>query len=68
MSNSQKRAKIIKKLNELQKEILLLGWNGIIAKYHPDFNLDDPDANTVFALYKHVYENMQQRIFIAEDY
>lgn len=67
MSNSQKRERIIKKLNEIQAEILLLGWNGIIEKYHPDFNLDDSDAGNVFALYKHVYENMKLRIFIATD-
>lgn len=68
MSNSQKRERIIKKLNEIQAEILLVGWNGIIDKYHPDFNLDDSDAVNVFVLYKHVYENMKQRILIAEDY
>jgi hypothetical protein len=64
MKNDQKRKKIITKLNEIQAEILLIGWNGVIEKYHPDFNIDDQDANNVFKLYKHVYENMKQRVSI----
>jgi hypothetical protein len=67
MINNQKRKKIIKKLNEIQAEILLVGWNGIIEKYHPDFNIDDEDANNVFKLYKHVYENMKQRVSINSE-
>lgn len=68
MSNHVKRDKVIKKLNEIQSEILLIGWNGIIAKYHPDVNIDDPDAAQVFQLYKTVHENMKQRITINSEH
>ncbi|MEN8906621.1 MAG: hypothetical protein ABF289_11740 [Clostridiales bacterium] len=67
MKNDQKRQQIIGKLNEIQSEILLIGWNGVIEKYHPDFNLDDTEANNVFKLYKHVYENMKQRVSISNE-
>ena len=61
-----KRAKIIEKLNDIQEEILEIGWNGIQEKYHPDVNVDDPEAFAIYKLYKHIYEKMQNRIKITE--
>lgn len=56
--------KVIETFNEIQKEILKLGWNGILNKYHPDVNCDDPDAAKTFKLYRTIYNNMQQRLVI----
>lgn len=67
MKQKNDRKKIIDKLNDIQQEILTIGWNGIIEKYHPDVNLDDPEAVNVFKLYKHVYENMKQRLVIQHE-
>ena len=53
---------IIKKLNELQDEILHIGWDGILAKYHPEVNIDHPNPADLFKLYSHVYKNMKSRI------
>ena len=64
MKNEQNRQKIINKLNDIQLEILTIGWNGVLEKYHPDFNIDDPDAENIFKLYKHVFENMKERVSI----
>jgi DnaJ-class molecular chaperone len=59
------RKNVIRKLNDIQEEILRIGWNGILEKYHPDMNLDNAEAENVFRLYKHVYENMKKRVLIT---
>ena len=60
----EERKKIINKLNEIQSEILTIGWVGVLNKYHPENNIDNPNAANDFKLYKHVYENMKQRLKI----
>lgn len=67
MNNTEKKKKIIQKLNELQIEILTLGWNGILEKYHPENNIENPDAENIFKLYKQVFENMKKRVSIPAD-
>jgi len=44
----------------MREEIDSLGWNGILAKYHPDINVDDPAAFALFELYRFVYSTMQK--------
>ena len=58
------KKKIIDKLNDIQEEILRIGWSGVLKKYYPDVNTEDPEAVSIFKLYKHVYENMKQRLVI----
>jgi len=41
MESIQRNKQLINKFNEIQEEILKIGWNGIIQKYHPDINCDD---------------------------
>jgi shikimate kinase len=67
MMDDNTKRKIISKLNEVQEEILIIGWDGIMQKYHPDANLDDPEASNIFKLYKHIYQSMKQRITIQQD-
>lgn len=43
----------------MRKEIEVIGWGGILQKYHPDVNIDDPAAFPLFELYKFVYSTMQ---------
>lgn len=61
---SAKHKKLISKFNEIQEEILKIGWNGIIEKYHPDMNCDDAEAAKTFKMYKSIYENMKKRIIV----
>lgn len=56
--------RILEKLNEIQEEILRIGWSGILKHYHPDTNTTHPDAMKVFQLYKEIYENMKKRLII----
>lgn len=56
--------RIVDRFNEIQNEILLIGWNGILRDYHPDVNIDNPEAFKVFQLYKEIYENMKKRLKI----
>ena len=52
-----------KELNTLyrsiQKEILLIGWKGILEMYHPDQNINAIEPHKLFQLYKKVYTEMQ---------
>lgn len=41
MESTQRNKEMITKFNEIQEEILRIGWNGIIQKYHPDINCED---------------------------
>ena len=45
----------------MRKEIESLGWGGILQKYHPDINIDDPAALPLFELYKFVYSTMHNK-------
>ena len=56
--------RIIMKFNQIQDEILRLGWRGILEIYHPDTNINHPEAFKVFQLYKEIYENMKKRLEI----
>ncbi|MCX7747667.1 MAG: J domain-containing protein [Clostridia bacterium] len=65
MQSNQNQEKIIAKFNEIQEEILKIGWQGVLEKYHPDANCDDPGASETFKLYRHIYEDMKKRIIIS---
>jgi len=58
---------IIEKFNQIQNEILNIGWKGILEIYHPDSNFH-PEAFKIFQLYKDVYENMKKRLIIETDF
>jgi hypothetical protein len=63
-SSSKNNERIIEKFNEIQNEILRIGWKGILQVYHPDTNSEHPEAFKVFQLYKEIYENMKKRLMI----
>jgi hypothetical protein len=46
----------------MREEILKVGWKGIMEKYHPDVNTEDPAANELFKMYKFVYESMKKKM------
>ena len=46
------------RVKAIRQEILQCGWDGILAKYHPDVNVDDPAAYPLFELYRFVYNSM----------
>ncbi|KNY27388.1 hypothetical protein [Pseudobacteroides cellulosolvens] len=46
----------------MREEILKVGWKGIMEKYHPDVNTQDPAANELFKMYKFVYEDMKKKM------
>jgi DnaJ-class molecular chaperone len=46
----------------MREEILKVGWKGIMEKYHPDVNTQDPAANELFKMYKYVYEDMKKKL------
>lgn len=46
----------------MREEILKMGWKGIMEKYHPDVNTEDPAANELFKMYKFVYEDMKKKM------
>jgi hypothetical protein len=60
--------RIIEKFNEIQLEILRIGWKGILQTYHPDINCEHPEALEVFLLYKEIYENMKKRLMINSEF
>jgi hypothetical protein len=64
MESSNKNEKLYVKFNEMQCEILRIGWKGILENYHPDNNINQPDGFKIFQLYKDIYENMQKRLVI----
>lgn len=45
---------------EMRKEILALGWNYILNRYHPDVN-HELGAYELFKMYKFVYEDMKKK-------
>lgn len=54
----------IERVQKMQKEILMIGWDGIQKKYHPDANLEEKAAPELFKMYKYIYENMKQKLLI----
>lgn len=66
MESAQHNKKLISKFNEIQEEILILGWNGIIERYHPDMNCDEAGAAKTFKMYKSIYDNMKKRIIVQD--
>ncbi|NLL04253.1 MAG: hypothetical protein GX270_00370 [Clostridiaceae bacterium] len=64
MESAQNKQQLITKFNEIQAEILKIGWNGILEKYHPDVNCEDVDAAKTFRMYKSIYENMKKRMIV----
>jgi len=44
----------------IRTEISEIGWGGVLLKYHPDINIDDPAAYPLFELYKYVYSTMNK--------
>ncbi|NMB34547.1 MAG: hypothetical protein GX992_10055 [Clostridium sp.] len=64
MESTQRNKQLLTKFNEIQEEILKIGWNGIIQKYHPDMNCFDVDPSKTFKMYKSIYENMKKRIIV----
>lgn len=67
MNYENKGSKVVAKFNQIQAEILKVGWKGILETYHPDTNFENPDAFKIFQLYKEIYENMNQRLIIDSD-
>jgi uncharacterized protein YbcI len=59
------REKIMKKLKEIENEIIEIGWQGIVAKYHPDINIQDPNAVSLFRLYRNVYDYIKKQLAIS---
>ena len=45
----------------MKKEIQKIGWDGILSKYHPDVNINDPAADALFLLYRFVYSTMDRK-------
>lgn len=62
LARANERTGYLKLFNAMKEEIKELGWSGICAKYHPDFNIGDPAAYELFALYKFTYDNMDRSI------
>lgn len=48
------------RIKKMKEEILLLGWDKIVEKYHPDVNIHDKAANQLFEMYKYVNENLDK--------
>ncbi len=64
MDSAKDKQKLVTRFNEIQEEILRIGWNGVLEKYHPDINCDDLDAAKTFKMYKSIYENMKKRMIV----
>lgn len=47
------------RVRAMKLEILTVGWDGILARYHPDINIDDPGAGRLLELYRFVYDSME---------
>jgi hypothetical protein len=45
----------------MRREITELGWDGILAKYHPDVNINDPAVWPLFELYRFIRDGMDRR-------
>ena len=58
----EKNKELIAKFNDVQEEILKIGWQGILERYHPDVNCDEPDTQEIFKMYRAIYQNMKGRL------
>jgi hypothetical protein len=58
---------IVEKFNQIQNEILDMSLKGIMDKYHPDVNLEHPEAFKLFQLYKEILDNMRKRLVISSE-
>lgn len=63
--NINERTGAAKRAQGMREEILKIGWNGVVKKYHPDINTEDPAANELFCMYKFVYEDMKNKMIVA---
>ena len=48
------------RVDDMRKEIKTLGWQHIMAKYHPDININDAGAMPLWEMYKLVCEQMKR--------
>jgi len=55
---------MLDKFNNIQIEILNIGWKGILEKYHPDNNCDVLNSHQIFDLYKEIFKNMKERMML----
>lgn len=46
-------------MQKIKTEIKLLGWQGILNKYHPDINLEE-NSYKLFQLYRYLYKLMEK--------
>lgn len=65
MDAQENNEKVLKKFNEIQQEIIKIGWTGVLNKYHPDINLGADNAFELFKLYKEIYLLMKKRLTIT---
>ena len=56
--------RILDELNNIQEEILKIGWRGVAKKYHPDLVPGNPASEEVFKCYRLIYENMKDRLMV----
>ena len=56
--------RVLEELNNIQEEILKVGWRGVAKKYHSDLVPGNPGSEDVFKLYRCIYENMKDRLMV----
>ena len=57
--------RIMEKYNEIEAEVLQIGWSGILEMYHPDVNVNHIRAFEIFQTYKSIYERLQMKAALA---
>lgn len=55
-----------KRMYAMKDEINEIGWQGVVEKYHPDVNLEDPAAHPLFEMYRYVYNDMVKNMEIKQ--
>jgi DnaJ-class molecular chaperone len=60
--NINEKSGATKRVQQMREEILKIGWQGVMKKYHPDVNTNESAANELFSMYKFVYEDMKKKI------
>jgi DnaJ-class molecular chaperone len=60
--NINEKSGATKRVQQMREEILKIGWQGVMKKYHPDVNTSESAANELFSMYKFVYEDMKKKI------
>lgn len=48
------------RVRDMKAEITSIGWVGILEKYHPENNLEDPAAHELFQMYKYIFFKMRE--------